>query len=216
VKSSVIEDGEHLYHGRQIGSLALVAATGRGASSALIKLDAKIAPRTGLNFGVANVDRIWAVHSERAILPGEASLVGEDGSNLSNVIISSVNNRRGEGESHIYSFASGALVELEETDFDSSAGATLEVGTFAGGTHVIQVLETEVRVFDGGKSLFCYILYICFPHLRSTGMQKGVGIGGQKPNVRRFGRTIHGAGILITAVVFPWFQAHMVICCFSC
>ena len=43
------------------------------------------------------------------------------------------------------------LSRKEGTEFDPSAGGTIEVGSIAGGSHTVQVLETDIRVYDAGK-----------------------------------------------------------------
>jgi cleavage and polyadenylation specificity factor subunit 1 len=55
--------------------------------------------------------------------------------------------------SDVYALTSAGFEALAGTEFEPAAGATIEAGTLGNGMRVIQVLKSEVRSYDGGKSL---------------------------------------------------------------
>ncbi|KAL8636375.1 MAG: hypothetical protein Q9226_009263, partial [Calogaya cf. arnoldii] len=59
----------------------------------------------------------------------------------------------GEQRSTAYSLASQGMGEVQGTDFDPDAGATIDVGTLNNGSRIVQVLPSELRTFDTNFSL---------------------------------------------------------------
>jgi hypothetical protein len=54
--------------------------------------------------------------------------------------------------SDVYALTSATFEALAGTEFEPAAGPTIEAGTLGNGLRVIQVLKSEVRSYDGGKS----------------------------------------------------------------
>lgn len=53
----------------------------------------------------------------------------------------------------LYTVSNGELQPKEGVEFDASAGATIQIGTVLDGSHTVQVLATEVRVYDSDFGL---------------------------------------------------------------
>ena len=60
--------------------------------------------------------------------------------------------------SDVYALTSATFEALTGTEFEPAAGATIEAGTLGNDMRVIQVLKSEVRSYDGGKSPFPILL----------------------------------------------------------
>jgi cleavage and polyadenylation specificity factor subunit 1 len=81
----------------------------------------------------------------------KAKSTAED--SYSNHVILSRTTVSGEGESMLYTVSGGNLQPKEGVEFDVSAGATVQAGTVLDGSHTVQVLATEVRVYDSDFGL---------------------------------------------------------------
>jgi cleavage and polyadenylation specificity factor subunit 1 len=127
--------------------LDLVIAAGRGRAGRLLRMTPSVVLREARLDAPPGTTRIWSLFAARS-----ASNAG--GEKLHNTVMTSARNERGEDVSHVYSRLSSALEELPGSDFDPSAGATIEAATFMNGARIIQVLQKEVRTFDGGESIY--------------------------------------------------------------
>lgn len=130
--------------------LDLVAVSGRGKSSSLMRLSPTICPSITTRFDIAGITRLWAVHLEAT--SEELSVENED----HNIIIATMDPDLSEGGSVAFRLSEDGAVPLEVGDFESEAGPTVEVGTLIGGVRVVQVLKNEVRAFDGGRFSHSY------------------------------------------------------------
>jgi cleavage and polyadenylation specificity factor subunit 1 len=142
--------------------LDLLATSGRGKTSALIRLSPQIRLQETQALELADVQRVWSLHSE---MDGSS-----DDAEEHNIVVTSTAPNAATPESHAYRFSDGDLKEFDGADFEVDAGATIEIATMLGGTRVVQVLLGEVRTFDAGKFLFP--THLCFS--RSTFSLGGV------------------------------------------
>jgi cleavage and polyadenylation specificity factor subunit 1 len=127
--------------------LELVVASGTGRAGGVAILNREIRPRILKSSEARGVNGIWSVPAKKAktVSQGDAS------ERYDEFLICSKNNGMGKEESFLYTISGGDLVEKGGTEFDPSAGGTIEVGSIAGGCYTVQVLESEVRVYDAGK-----------------------------------------------------------------
>jgi hypothetical protein len=58
----------------------------------------------------------------------------------------------GEDRSVLYNITPNGLELCEKDEFEPEAGATIEMGTLAGGKKILQVLKDQVKVYDESKS----------------------------------------------------------------
>lgn len=114
----------------------LLATTGRGRASALTKLSPGIVPYMSKSYDLANLEGAWSCTTKNA---------------HKNIIITSDVEVFGEEQSHAYTLSAGVVEELPNSDFDSTAGATVAVGTLDNGSRIVQVLKNEIRAYDEGK-----------------------------------------------------------------
>ena len=130
--------------------LDLVAVSGRGNSSSLVRLSPTICPSVIKRFDIAGITRLWSVHLEAT--SDELSVDNED----HNILIATMDPGLSEGGSAAFRISEQGVEPLGVGDFEPEAGPTVEVGTLFGGVRVMQVLRNEVRAFDGGRSLLFY------------------------------------------------------------
>lgn len=135
----------------QIGSLGqeLLATAGRGRAGGLTTFHRHLDPRILERHLIPNVNRLWTVSAIRSTngLGNDGQLGGFD-----NYVITSNTNSEEELRSAVYSLTSSGLEEIHDKDFDPEAGATIEVGTLNSGSRIVQVLPSELRTYDPGKS----------------------------------------------------------------
>lgn len=126
-------------------SSELLTTNGAGRAGELAIFGFQIHPQKVESFDILGASSIWAVCPKS----------NTDNDNLGEVdkyIVATIQSDQGESQSKAYAIQSTGLEELRNTDFDPEAGGTIEVGTLNGGLHVVQVLESELRTFDGGES----------------------------------------------------------------
>ncbi|MCJ1436137.1 mRNA cleavage and polyadenylation factor subunit [Xylographa pallens] len=128
--------------------LELVASTGHGKAGKLTKLRMGISPQVQRRFDLGNVQATWSVAVKNLATKSSQPIDDYD-----SVIITSVVTDAGEEQSCAYTLRTDPPTELLESDFDSSAGATIALGTLSGGTRIVQVLKNEIRAYDDDLSL---------------------------------------------------------------
>jgi cleavage and polyadenylation specificity factor subunit 1 len=141
--------------------LELVSATGHGKSGALTVLKREIEPKVIGRFDFEEAQGVWTMIAKKPIakaLQSEQSKMNLDGEHGLEaqfdrlMIVSKAANNLSE-ESAVYALTSAGFEALSGTEFDPSAGGTIEAGTLGNGMRVIQVLKSEVRSYDGGEFL---------------------------------------------------------------
>ncbi|KAL8663079.1 MAG: hypothetical protein Q9168_008152, partial [Polycauliona sp. 1 TL-2023] len=114
----------------------LLATSGRSRAGGLTTFRRQIEPRVLEQHLIPNVSRLWTVAVNKSSDEG-----------LDNYIITSTHNE-GEQQSTAYSLASNGMREVQETEFEPDAGASIDVGTLNNGSRIVQVLANELRTFD--------------------------------------------------------------------
>ena len=122
----------------------LVTTSGTGRTGGLTFFQFEIHPKHVGDFNIPNAAAIWAVrpksHSE-----------GDSTGEFDKYIVATATSEDGGNQSRAYAIRSTGIEEVKDTDFDPEAGLTVEIGSLNGGAHMVQVLENELRTFDGGK-----------------------------------------------------------------
>ena len=131
---------------RAWSKLDLIAASGEGRISNLVRLSPTLCPSVKKRFDFAGAARIWAVHAESS-----AGKVPEVELDHHNVMIISMDAEYGEAVTNAYSLDGEQISPLEDCDFEPEAGPTIEVGSLLGGLRIVQILKNELRSFDGGR-----------------------------------------------------------------
>ncbi|KAL8852861.1 MAG: hypothetical protein Q9221_002237 [Calogaya cf. arnoldii] len=127
--------------------LELLATSGRSRAGGLTNFRRQIEPRALEQHLVPNVSRLWTV---AVVSGGRAN--DQQSQGFDNYIIISTQSE-GEQRSTAYSLTSRGMKEVQGTDFDPDAGATITVGTLNNGSRIVQVLPSELRTFDTNFSL---------------------------------------------------------------
>jgi cleavage and polyadenylation specificity factor subunit 1 len=130
--------------------LELVVASGAGRAGGVAFLSRAIKPTILKSSEAKGTYGIWSIPAQKAKTVSK----GNAPENIDEFVICSRTNANGKEESVLYTTSGEELVEKGGTEFDPSAGGTIEVGSLLGGSQTVQVLESEVRVYDAGKLLW--------------------------------------------------------------
>lgn len=152
--------------GDQNTGLELLTTSGRGRAGGLTTFHRQLDPRILESHLMPNVTRFWTVSVKKAFEVLGSARLTED---IHDYIITSTHSDD-VLQSTAYSLTSSGLEEIKDTDFDPEAGISVDVGTLCNGSRVIQVLPSELRTFDAGKSnrfllslpssdAFCFIVF---------------------------------------------------------
>ena len=148
----------------------LMTTSGRGRAGALMSFQSAIVPQVVRQYPGPSSHAVWAVCAKKTV---EVT----NGDAPDNYLITTGSDTDGQGKSSAFALGVDDFDEVQNSDFDPDAGATIEVGTLNSGTRIVQALANEVRTFDAGKSLspfhhvlslFCFVFAImsCLNFLR--------------------------------------------------
>lgn len=119
----------------------ILSTSGRGEAGGLTLFQQDIRPNKVIKHNLVGAQGVWSVRT-KAIQEDTTSLAECD----RYLIVSN------EAKSTLYAFKPDGLEEVKDTEFDSDAGPTIDIGMISGGTRTIQALQSELRIYDGGKS----------------------------------------------------------------
>ena len=134
---------------RPANSIELVAASGRGRAGALMKFHSEIGANMAEKYSIDNAQSLWTVCMQRT---KEGISISSASEEYDKYVVASVLTEADEEKSAAFSITPTGLEEVKETDFDPDAGTTVSVDTLNGGTRMVQVLQSELRTYDGGES----------------------------------------------------------------
>ena len=188
----------------------LIASTRLGRASTLTKLKPAISPQVSSRHDLANVHGVWSMAAKIPSSNSDDPTMNAGYSDeYDSLIITSIVDDNGEGQSHAYAVSGGDFTELSESDFDSSAGATVAVGALDGGKRIVQVLKNEIRTYDDGKCVQSF-------HIPSVVAKKL-----QKYSTRPLGESSHmcesgerqeaasfNHGIVVSDSLYDWLQTE--------
>ncbi|KAI9680096.1 MAG: mRNA cleavage and polyadenylation factor subunit [Caeruleum heppii] len=143
--------------------LELVTSCGSGRSGGLTVWNRQLTPQLLDQVRFPGVRGIWSVSAKR---PTPKGLLQQTGGNSSldldggfgieggfdRFMITTKESDR-EASSAVYAITAKGFEEMKGTEFDPTAGETVEVGTLGGRTRVVQVLRGEIRSYDGDLGL---------------------------------------------------------------
>jgi cleavage and polyadenylation specificity factor subunit 1 len=154
-------DGEDKLNSEGITSdLELVVATGKDKAGSLTVIHRNIQPKVIGRFEFPEARGIWTMSAKRPVPVGlqvnkeKTEMSGDYGADAQYdrlMIVSKASTEAAE-ISDVYALTSAGFEALTGTEFEPAAGSTIEAGTLGNGMRVIQVLKSEVRSYDGGKS----------------------------------------------------------------
>ncbi|KAF2085680.1 hypothetical protein K490DRAFT_46246 [Saccharata proteae CBS 121410] len=139
--------------------LDLVLSCGRGKAGSLAVVKREINPRVLRKADFSNARAVWSVHAKKPVPKGLLP-VGNDGpearlaadADHDQLVIVSRTGSAGE-ESAVYEITERGFEETTMGDFEREDAATIDVGTIAGGTRIVQILKGEIRSYDSELSL---------------------------------------------------------------
>ncbi|KAF2417221.1 hypothetical protein EJ08DRAFT_654574 [Tothia fuscella] len=134
-----------------VAQLELVYPSGRGTAGGITILKREIDPLVNLRTDIPRAKAIWSLHPKEAAAKGMEQVEDTQLSvhaEFDDYIIVSWLSEEGNEESALYSVTPKGLIPVEKEDFDPEAGATIEAGTMARGTRIVQVLREEIKCFD--------------------------------------------------------------------
>jgi cleavage and polyadenylation specificity factor subunit 1 len=128
--------------------LDLVASSGEGFAGGVTIFNRELRHEIIGKTKTSRANGVWSFSVRPAVAVSDD--LGIDGS-YDEFLILSKHDDTGQAESVLYQVSDQPLEEKTGTDFDPSAGGTVECGSITDGAHIVQVLEAEIRVYDRGK-----------------------------------------------------------------
>ncbi len=139
----------------------LVSASGRGKAGCLATMNATLDPKVLQTFETVPAQAVWSVQAKKPVPKNYQITNPQQNSDAHRgssaaydefLIVSRLSKAGGE-ESVVYTITSSSIEETSKAEFESDAGATLNVGSMASKTRIVQVLRGEIRSYDSGKTL---------------------------------------------------------------
>ncbi|KAH7025390.1 CPSF A subunit region-domain-containing protein [Macrophomina phaseolina] len=145
---------------RAADQLDLVVSTGRGAAGGLALMRREIDPVILRKGEFSNARAVWSVHAKKPAPKGMVAAGSQDAEaklaadvDYDQFLIVSRSNGDGGEESAIFNITATGFEETSKGDFEREDAATINVGTIAGGTRIVQVLKAEIRSYDSELGL---------------------------------------------------------------
>lgn len=138
----------------------IVASAGTDRAGGITIMSNKIIPDIKQQSQLESAQGIWTVHAKKSSavnnpVDGQQDIEGQSSADADHdeFMIVSRTNDEGVQDSVIYRLTPDGVVVFSEGDFERDAGATIDVGTLAEGTRIVQVLTSEVRTFNADWDL---------------------------------------------------------------
>ncbi|KAK8181710.1 CPSF A subunit region-domain-containing protein [Phyllosticta capitalensis] len=138
----------------------LVMATGRGQAGAIAVVRREIDPDVLRKGQFSDAKAVWSIHARKPA-PEGIELAGNDDAeaklsadvDYDHLLIVSRSNSAGGEETAIYDITATGFEENTKGEFEREDAATIDVGTIAAGTRVVQVLKGEIRTYNSELGL---------------------------------------------------------------
>jgi cleavage and polyadenylation specificity factor subunit 1 len=105
-----------------------------------------------------SVRGIWAVHAKKQAPTGVVAAIGQDAeANMASdvdydqYLVVCKAGANGSEDTVVYEVTGNEIQESSKGELQREEGSTMNVGTLAGGTKVVQVMRTELRTYDSGE-----------------------------------------------------------------
>ena len=144
--------------------LHLIGSCGKSTACRLLGVNQSFNPTFVYQFSVAGAQAIWSVYAKKPIPNDVPNMEPSDNSeaataanlNYDQLLFVSRTSEASHEESIVYDVLPDNIKEKLDTEFESEAGATIDVGTLNGDTRIVQILKSEIRSYDLGKSFNRY------------------------------------------------------------
>jgi cleavage and polyadenylation specificity factor subunit 1 len=143
----------------------LLLSTGRGSAGAVSVLNRELEPTSLAKSTLGSARALWAVHAKKQAPTGLVTGIGQDAeANMSSnvdydqylVVCKAGSN--GTEDTVVYEVTGNDIEPTDKGDFEREEASTMNVGTLAGGSKIVQILRSEVKTYDSGKQLSSTIL----------------------------------------------------------
>jgi cleavage and polyadenylation specificity factor subunit 1 len=131
--------------------LELVIPSGSGESGGVVVLKREIDPLVLSESTLAAAEGLWTVSAKSNHTAKATNGTSGIKTDYNQFLIVSKSNDSGDGQSAAYRLTETGLEGLNGTEFEPDAGSTINVGTLANSTRVVQALRSEVRSYDSGE-----------------------------------------------------------------
>ncbi|EEP76631.1 conserved hypothetical protein [Uncinocarpus reesii 1704] len=129
--------------------LELVVTHGQGDAGGLTILRKELDPYIIDSMKMDNVDGVWSVQ----IAPSNTSNPSTTSRNYDKYLVFSKSRGHAKEQSVVYTVGGNGIDEMKAPEFNPNEDHTVDIGTLAGGTRVVQVLTSEVRSYDTDLAL---------------------------------------------------------------
>jgi cleavage and polyadenylation specificity factor subunit 1 len=140
----------------------LVVSNGRGRAGGVTVLNRNIIPTNLAQTTLESARGLWAVHAKKQAPTGVVTDIGQDTeANLASdvdydqYLVVCKSGPGGSEETVVYEVNGNEIQETSKGELQREEASTMNVGTLAKGTRVVQVMRTEIRTYDFGE-LICY------------------------------------------------------------
>lgn len=187
-------------------TLGLMTTSGRGKAGGLTMLQQEICPKLVEQESLANAQRIWSMSMRQ---PSESDGHGMTHESFDTAVFAITATDSEEARPTAYWIRGADLEEVKDTEiFDADAGDTTEVGTLNGGTIIAQVTQTQVRMYDAGKTFTISYTYIHSSWARGwtkcfTYIPKSVIVRIRRGNLPRSGLHVATSDVISTPLLCP-------------
>jgi len=188
----------------------LVTAAGCGRTGSLGIFQRQMEPQIAQQYRIEGATGIWSVSVRRT--SGETGRpTGGDNVGYDEYLIVNTHAETGY-QSSLHSITSTELKEVHGTDFESEAGANVDIGTLNGGTRIVQVLLTEVKTFDSGESSLLLAISFSQPAIPSGILLHTlarIAIRRRTPSTLKLERSGRASKLIC-----PWLWRRMILWCY--
>jgi cleavage and polyadenylation specificity factor subunit 1 len=140
------------------GSGDLVLSTGRGGAGGVTTLNREMIPTHLAQSSLESARGLWAVHAKKQSPTGLVTGIGQDAeANMASDVDYDqylvVCRAGSDGTEHtvVYQVNGNDIEESQKGDFEREDASTINVGTLAGGTKIVQVMRSEIKTYNSGK-----------------------------------------------------------------
>ncbi|KAJ9305483.1 hypothetical protein DTO217A2_5012 [Paecilomyces variotii] len=150
-KSQRTQSGNSNNDNAASAELELVASHGSGRSGGLVVLKREIDPHVISSLELDHLDCLWSVTVNDHATPSNVD--GPTENEVSRYVILSKIESGDKEQSLVYASVGSKLEAFKAPEFNPNEDYTIDIGTLARGTRVVQVLKSEVRSYDKNLGL---------------------------------------------------------------
>lgn len=165
-KPNFVPDSEEAQLAQGVtANLELTCAVGKGRAGAVAVINREIQPKVIGRFEFPEARGFWTMCVKKPISKDAAAATAAAGSDYDPtsqydkyMIVAKVD-IDGYETSDVYALTAAGFESIKETEFEPAAGFTVEAGVMGNQARIIQVLKSEVRIYDGSKHPISTILF---------------------------------------------------------